>query len=131
MEGGVIPSRLVDQNQQTCSVVCLVSTQMCAAVRGVAVWLCSLILAFPLSGAVRCGSVSYIGVSTTKVGQGPEIKALSLPIYTLLRWVNKPSDRVAKTWSYTRRYSETTNILFGTTRSLISSQHKQRGGLTP
>ena len=56
------------------------------------VWLCLLILAFPPSGAVWCGSFAYIAVSTAN-SQASSRNTRVEPTYfsTLLRWVTKPS----------------------------------------
>ena len=60
----------------------------------------------------RCGSVrfgaarfTYISVSSSKSWARSRNKRTEPTYYSLLlRWVTKPSERVAKMWNYTRRF---------------------------
>ena len=82
----------------------------------------------------RCGTVQLgsLILAFPTVGQGPVINALSLPIFrhsfvgfpSRLKGCENVELHTPLFWNHLK------NILFGMTRSLISLQHKQRGGLT-
>ena len=107
---GVIPSSLVYENQQSFA-------------------------SFPPSSAlllvaVQCGFVRlYWRFNCQNWARSRNKCAEPTYFSTPLRWITKPSERSAKTWSYTHRYSEITLEI----SPLVWPghwYHKHRGGLT-
>ena len=80
---------------------------------------------------ISTGGCGTVRISTTKSGQSRNKRAEPTCFPTFLCWVTKPSERVSKTWSYTRCYSEITlkhPVWYGQVTDIFATQ--TAGGLT-